>query len=184
MGYRLSKIYTKTGDKGETGMADGSRVAKDHIKVAAIGDVDELNSQIGLLVVESVSVEMKDKLNRVQHILFDLGAELTLPEYVAIEEQHVTFLESYLDQLNSQLKPLDEFILPGGSRAAAQAHIVRSVCRRVERSLVSLNREQALNKASMAFINRLSDLLFVIARQCCADDGVEEVYWQKGRTQT
>lgn len=184
MGYRLSKIYTKTGDKGETGMADGSRVAKDHIKVAAIGDVDELNSQIGLLVVETASVEMKDKLNQVQHILFDLGAELTLPEYVAIEEQHVTFLESYLDQLNSKLKPLDEFILPGGSRAAAQAHIVRSVCRRVERSLVSLNREQALNKASMAFINRLSDLLFVIARQCCADDGVEEVYWQKGRTQT
>jgi len=184
MGYRLSKIYTKTGDKGETGMADGSRVAKDHIKVAAIGDVDELNSQIGLLVVESASDEMKDKLNRVQHILFDLGAELTMPEYVAIEESHVTFLENYLDQLNNKLKPLDEFILPGGSRAAAQAHVARSVCRRVERSLVSLNREQLLNKAALAFINRLSDLLFVTARQCCADDGIEEVYWQKGRAQT
>jgi len=183
MGYRLSKIYTKTGDKGETGMADGSRVAKDHQQVSAIGDVDELNSQIGLLVVESGNAKMKDTLNRIQHILFDLGAELTMPEYVAIEETHVTFLENYLDQLNNNLKPLDEFILPGGSRAAAQAHVSRSVCRRVERSLVSLNREQPLNQAAMAFINRLSDLLFVIARQCCADDGVEEVYWQKGRTQ-
>ena len=184
MGYRLSKIYTKTGDKGETGMADGSRVAKDHLQVAAIGDVDELNSQIGLLVVESENAEMKDKLNRIQHILFDLGAEITMPAYVAIEDSHVTFLEEYLDQLNNQLTPLDEFILPGGSRAAAQAHVARSVCRRVERSLVSFNREQSLNKAAMAFINRLSDLLFVIARQCCADDDIEEVYWQKGRTQT
>ena len=184
MGYRLSKIYTKTGDKGETGMADGSRVAKDHLQVAAIGDVDELNSQIGLLVVESENAEMKDRLNRIQHILFDLGAEITMPAYAAIEDSHVTFLEKYLDQLNGKLKPLDEFILPGGSRAAAQAHVARSVCRRVERSLVSFNRERSLNKAAMAFINRLSDLLFVIARQCCKDDNVEEVYWQKARTQT
>lgn len=183
MGYRLSKIYTKTGDKGETGMADGSRVSKDHIKVAAIGDVDELNSQLGLLIVETVNVEMKDRLNQIQHILFDLGAELTLPEYQAIEATHVSLLEDYLDQLNEHLKPLDEFILPGGSRSAAVAHIARSVCRRVERSLVSLNRDHAINKESMAFINRLSDLLFVIARQCCQDDGIEEVYWQKSKTQ-
>jgi len=184
MGYRLSKIYTKTGDKGETGMADGSRVAKDQIQVSAIGDVDELNSHIGLLVTEVASTEMKDKLNQIQHILFDLGAELSLPDYVAIEENHVTFLEAYLDQLNDKLKPLDEFILPGGSRAAALAHVARSVCRRVERGLVSFNREQSVNKAAMAFINRLSDLLFVIARQCCADDGITEIYWKKGRTQT
>lgn len=183
MGYRLSKIYTKTGDKGETGMADGTRVAKDHIQVAAIGDVDELNSQIGLLVVEVINSEMKDKLNQVQHILFDLGAELTMPEYQAIEAEHVSLLENYLDQLNENLKPLDEFILPGGSRSAAVAHVARSVCRRVERSLVSLNHEQTLNKDSMAFINRLSDLLFVIARQCCQEDGAEEVYWKKARTQ-
>ncbi len=183
MGYRLSKIYTKTGDKGETGMADGTRVAKDHIKVAAIGDVDELNSQMGLLVIEVANIEMKNKLNQIQHILFDLGAELTLPEYQAIEGIHVSFVEAYIDQLNEKLKPLDEFILPGGSRSAAVAHITRSVCRRVERSLVSLNREQSINKESMAFINRLSDLLFVIARQCCKDDGVDEIYWQKAKTQ-
>ncbi|MDH5393371.1 MAG: cob(I)yrinic acid a,c-diamide adenosyltransferase [Gammaproteobacteria bacterium] len=184
MGYRLSKIYTKTGDKGETGMADGSRVAKDDIKVAAIGDVDELNSQIGLLAVETVNLALKDQLNRIQHILFDLGAELTLPAYQAIEAAHVTSLENYLDQLNEKLAPLDEFILPGGSRTAALAHISRAVCRRVERSLVSLNKVQALNSQALAFINRLSDLLFVIARQACVDDGVAEIYWQKGRTQT
>lgn len=184
MGYRLSKIYTKTGDKGETGMADGTRVAKDHIKVVAIGEVDELNSQLGLLVIEVAAAEMKDKLNQIQHILFDLGAELTLPEYRAIEESHVSLLETYLDQLNDELTPLDEFILPGGSRSAAVAHICRAVCRRVERSLVSLNHELTVNKESMAFINRLSDLLFVIARQCCKDDGVDEIYWKKGRTQT
>lgn len=182
MGYRLSKIYTRTGDKGETGMADGSRVAKDDPQVVAIGDVDELNSQIGLLVAEATSPEMQDQLNRIQHILFDLGAELTMPEYQAIAHQHVEFLERYLDQLNENLKPLDEFILPGGCRSAAQAHVCRSVCRRLERSLVSLNRDQALNNEAMAFINRLSDLLFVVARQCCADEGVEEIYWQKGRT--
>ncbi|MDH5424344.1 MAG: cob(I)yrinic acid a,c-diamide adenosyltransferase [Gammaproteobacteria bacterium] len=181
MGYRLSKIYTKTGDKGDTGMADGTRLAKNHIKVSVIGDVDELNSQMGLLVVEVANDEMKSKLNQIQHILFDLGAELTLPEYQAIESAHVSLLEAYLDQLNEHLKPLDEFILPGGSRSAAVAHITRAVCRRLERSLVSLNREYPINKESMAFINRLSDLLFVIARQCCKDDGVDEVYWQKGR---
>lgn len=178
MGYRLSKIYTRTGDDGETGMADGSRVAKDDIKVSAIGDVDELNSQLGLLIVEASNAEMKDKLNRIQHILFDLGAELTLPEYQALDDEHVSYLENYLDQLNEQLKPLDEFILPGGSRSAAVAHVCRSVCRRVERSLVTLNRKQSINSVSMAFINRLSDLLFVIARQCCVDDGVTEVYWE------
>ena len=183
MGFRLSKIYTKTGDKGETGMADGSRVAKDHIKVAAIGDIDELNSQIGLLQVESNNLPLKDQLNRIQHILFDLGAELTMPSYQAIEAAHVSLLEHYLDQLNQDLPPLEEFILPGGSRTAAIAHIARSVCRRAERSLVSLNKEQVLNSELLAFINRLSDLLFVIARQACKDDGVDEIFWQKGRTQ-
>jgi len=183
MGYRLSKIYTKTGDKGETGMADGSRVGKDDIRVAAIGDIDELNSQLGLLVLEVQAAEMKSKLNQIQHILFDLGAELTMPEYQAIEAEHVNMLEDYLDQLNESLPPLDEFILPGGSRAAAIAHISRAVCRRAERSLVSLQRQQTMNESLLAFVNRLSDLLFIIARQCCVDDGVDEVYWQKGKTQ-
>jgi len=182
MGYRLSKIYTKTGDKGETGMADGSRVGKDDIRVAAIGDIDELNSQLGLLVVEVQTAEMKSKLNQIQHILFDLGAELTMPEYQAIEAEHVNMLEDYLDQLNDKLSPLDEFILPGGSRAAAVAHISRAVCRRAERSLVSLQRQQDINESLLAFINRLSDLLFIVARQCCVDDGIDEVYWKKGKT--
>ena len=181
MGYRLSKIYTRTGDSGETGMADGSRVAKDNIQIAAIGDVDELNSQLGLLVVECSGNEMKDKLNRIQHILFDLGSELTLPDHQVIEHSHVDFLEQYLDQLNKDLNPLEEFILPGGSRSAAVAHICRSVCRRVERNLVTLDRQRPVNKEAMAFVNRLSDLLFVMARQCCSDDNVDEVYWQKGK---
>lgn len=183
MGFRLSKIYTRTGDNGDTGMADGTRVAKDDIKVSAIGDVDELNSHLGLLIAESSNTELKNKLGQIQHILFDLGAELTLPDYQAIASTHVVFLENYLDQINENLKPLDEFILPGGSRSAAIAHISRSVCRRVERCLVTLNRQHAINKESMAFINRLSDLLFVVARLCCADDGQPEIYWQKGITQ-
>jgi cob(I)alamin adenosyltransferase len=182
VGFRLSKIYTRTGDKGETGMADGSRVAKDHAQVCAIGDIDELNSQIGLLIAEISQPDMQDKLNRIQHMLFDLGAELTMPEYVAIEAAQVTFLEQYLDALNENLKPLDEFILPGGCRSAAVAHVARSVCRRAERSLVSLSHKQTLNNDLMAYVNRLSDLLFVIARQCCVDAGVPEVYWVKGRS--
>ena len=183
MGYRLSKIYTKTGDKGETGMADGSRVAKDEPKVAAIGDVDELNSQIGLLITEVANENTRDMLNRIQHILFDLGAELSLPDYPAVTSWQINLLEDFLDQLNESLKPLGEFILPGGCRSASLAHIARSVCRRAERSLVSLNRQQAVRDESLAFINRLSDLLFVIARQCCKEQGVDEVYWQKARTQ-
>ena len=182
MGYRLSKIYTKTGDKGETGMADGSRVGKDQPQIVAIGDVDELNSQLGLLITEALNNEIKDTLSRVQHILFDLGSELSLPDYKAVKNEHVTFLENSLDQLNETLKPLDEFILPGGCRSAAQAHVARAVCRRAERSLVNLNRQQAVSNEAMAFINRLSDLLFVMARQCCADEGVAEVYWQSSRT--
>lgn len=182
MGFRLSKIYTRTGDKGETGMADGRRLSKDHSQVNAIGDVDELNSQIGLLIAEVNNQAMQDKLNRIQHILFDLGAELTMPEYTAIEAAQVTFLEQYLDQLNEKLKPLDEFILPGGCRSAAVAHVARAVCRRAERSLVTLSHEQTLNTQLMAFVNRLSDLLFVVARQCCVDENVPEVYWVKGRS--
>lgn len=164
-------------------MADGTRVAKDHSKVAAIGDVDELNSQLGLLQTESADPQLQDQLNRIQHILFDLGAELTLPAYQAIEAGHVKLLEQYIDQINQNLPPLDEFILPGGSRAAALAHIARAVCRRAERSLVSLNRQESLNKELLAFINRLSDLLFVMARQACKNDGITEIYWQKARTQ-
>lgn len=179
MGYRLSKIYTRTGDKGDTGMADGSRVPKDDQLVTAIGDVDELNSQLGVLITEVRSEDLKDRLNRVQHILFDLGAELTLPTYIAVNSGHIEYLENSLDQLNAELTPLDEFILPGGCRTAALAHVARSVCRRAERSLVRLNRQRELNPNVLAFVNRLSDLLFVAARRCCKDEGVAEVYWQK-----
>lgn len=181
MGYRLSKIYTRTGDKGDTGMADGSRVAKDDIKVVAIGDIDELNCQIGVLISEISDRGLLDLLNRIQHILFDLGAEITLPEYEAINASHIDYLEQQLDEMNQHLKPLEEFILPGGSRSAAACHLARAVCRRAERSLVKLNREHTVNMQTLAFINRLSDLLFVMARKLCVDAGAAEIYWQKSR---
>lgn len=179
MGNRLSKIYTRTGDAGDTGMADGSRVAKDDLLVHAIGEVDELNSQ--LAVVACHAPEVFEKLIKsIQNDLFNVGAELTMSESL-IKQENVEALEQSLDELNNSLAPLKEFILPGGGLAASHCHVARSVCRRVERSLVSLNKKDNLNSNLMAYINRLSDLLFVLARAISKQQGMNETYWQSAR---
>jgi cob(I)alamin adenosyltransferase len=177
MGNRLSKIYTKTGDDGTTGMGDGSRVAKYSARVQAIGDVDELNSVLGILLTEPLRPNIHDALSLVQHDLFNLGGELCMPSYVMIKPERVTALENILDELNDSLEPLKEFILPGGSRAAAYCHLARTVCRRAERTMHSLNKQEAITTISLQYINRLSDLLFVLCRTLNKDAGKPDVLW-------
>lgn len=181
MGNRLSKIYTRTGDKGDTGLGDGSRVDKDSARVEAFGCVDELNSHIGLLLAQPVIPDrISSVLTEVQHDLFDLGGELCIPGHQAIDAKHVTSLEQVLDELNAGLPPLKEFILPGGNAAAACAHVARTVCRRAERRTVTLARNETVNAQAIAYLNRLSDLLFVIARTLARAAG-GEVLWNRDR---
>lgn len=180
MGHRLTKIYTKTGDAGQTGLASGKRVAKDHLRIVCGGDIDEVNSSLGFLRTQlPLTAELDQALLRIQHQLFDLGAELTLPEYLAVKTEWITELEQEMDLINQHLPPLKEFILPGGNPSAAAAHLARSVCRRAERSLVSLNTLETLNPLLLMYVNRLSDWLFVMARQLVRLEGGEEVLWQK-----
>ena len=176
MANRLTKIYTRTGDDGTTGMADGRRVPKDDLLVQAIGDIDELNSQLAVLAChapENFSVAIRT----VQNELFNVGAELSTGQQI-LKQQNVDWLEHSLDELNRSLAPLKEFILPGGGLAASHCHVARAVCRRAERSLVSLDKQRALNACLMAYINRLSDYLFVLARAISKRQGADEVYWQ------
>ena len=179
MGHRLSRIVTRTGDAGTTGLGDGSRVAKDSPRIDAIGEIDELNSTIGLLMTERVPDDVATLYRRVQHDLFDLGGELSVPGYRAVGEEHVQRLEDAVEHLNADLPPLKEFILPGGSRAAALAHVARTVCRRAERSLVRLAAGEPVNEAARRYLNRLSDLLFVTARVLNRAAASEDVLWQK-----
>ena len=181
MGHRLSKIVTRTGDAGTTGLGDGSRVAKDSARIAAIGEVDELNSTIGLLLTESLPAPVVACLTNAQHDLFDLGGELSVPGYNAVTDAHVTRLEDAVEAFNADLGPLKEFILPGGSRAAALLHVARTVCRRAERSIVALGRVEAVNDAPRQYVNRLSDLLFVFARVMNRVDGGTDVLWEHAR---
>jgi cob(I)alamin adenosyltransferase len=181
MGNRLSKIYTRTGDAGTTGLGDGSRVAKDSLRIQAIGAVDELNSAIGVLLADAVPDAVRNCLHDVQHDLFDLGGELSIPGYTSIGEAHVTRLETQLDGFNDGLAPLKEFILPGGSRSAALCHVARTVCRRAERNVISLAGSEQLSPILQRYLNRLSDLLFVLCRVLNREAGVGDVYWQKGR---
>jgi cob(I)alamin adenosyltransferase len=181
MGNRLSKIYTRTGDAGTTGLGDGSRVSKDSLRIEAIGAVDELNSAIGVLLAEPVTDAVRSLLTDVQHDLFDLGGELSIPGYTAIGEDHVAALENALDACNQAMPPLKEFILPGGSRAAALCHVARTVCRRAERRTVTLSKAEGLSPLLQRYLNRLSDLLFVLCRVVNRDAGVPDVLWQKGR---
>jgi cob(I)alamin adenosyltransferase len=179
MGYRLSKIYTRTGDQGTTGLADGNRISKDHPKIIAAGSVDELNSMIGLVLAELRDGNTSKLLSGIQHTLFDLGAELSLPPgNDRIRSRDVDNLEQALDEYNEPLGPLKEFILPGGSRAGALCHVARTVCRRAERDLVSLNREEPVATTALAYLNRLSDLLFVLARAINRQDGRPDVLWK------
>lgn len=178
MGHRLSKIYTRTGDDGTTGLGDGSRIDKDHLRMESIGDVDELNSFIGLLLTEIAADDpFSALLARIQHDLFDLGGELAVPGYTLVDAQRIGELEESLDQLNEDLPPLKNFILPSGSRAAAQCHLARAVCRRAERGLVALNKTEQINDTSRQYLNRLSDFLFVMARLLARRDGGEEILW-------
>ncbi|OGA00205.1 MAG: ATP:cob(I)alamin adenosyltransferase, partial [Betaproteobacteria bacterium RBG_19FT_COMBO_58_11] len=179
MGNRLSKIYTKTGDNGSTGLGDGMRVAKNSARIEAIGDIDELNSQLGLLLTETTLPDsLRITLIRIQHELFELGGELSIPNYVRISDAMVTQLEQELDAMNDALLPLKEFILPGGSRPTALCHVARAVCRRAERRLVALNQHEPTSPAAMKYLNRLSDLLFVMCRAISKELGVPDVLWQ------
>jgi len=181
MGHRLSKIYTRTGDTGTTGLGDGSRVPKNSARIEAIGAVDELNSAIGVVLAESIPEEIGTVLTRIQHELFDLGGELSIPGYAAIDARHVTQLENNLDSFNADLPPLKEFILPGGARSAALAHVARATCRRAERRLVKLALAEQLSPLPQRYLNRLSDLLFVLCRVLNASAGHSDVYWHKSR---
>lgn len=178
MANRLSKIYTRTGDAGTTGLGDGTRVAKDSLRVVAMGDVDELNSVIGLLLTEPVSAKISTCLTRVQHDLFDMGGEICMPGYALIKAERVAALEAILDEWNETLTPLKEFILPGGSRAAAYCHLARTVCRRAERQMHTLNAQEKITDISLQYINRLSDLLFVLCRILNKEADVPDVLWQ------
>jgi cob(I)alamin adenosyltransferase len=186
MGKRLSKIYTRTGDSGETGLGDGSRIEKTHARIEAIGAIDELNSIVGVLI-ETLKQLHAPGLNPIvnflgtsQHRLFDLGGELSIPSFELINANHVKAIEEQLDELNSHLEPLENFILPAGSMLIAQCHMARSICRRAERRTVSLMNIDAINQHSLEFLNRFSDYLFVVARYCALETGIDEVLWKKG----
>ncbi|WP_456375732.1 cob(I)yrinic acid a,c-diamide adenosyltransferase [Thiolapillus sp.] len=175
---RLTKITTRSGDQGKTGLADGSRVDKDSLRIQALGDLDELNAALGLLAVEADD-DHSAAIAEIQQRLFDLGGELALPGSTGIHERHVQKLEQQTETINAELPPLKEFVLPGGNRAAAQAHLARAICRRAERSLWGLSRTEALNSESLKFLNRLSDLLFVMARQMTRRETTDEATWNR-----
>lgn len=181
MGHRLSRIYTRTGDTGTTGLGDGSRVGKDSVRVEALGAVDELNSTIGVLLAEPLADDLRTLLTDIQHDLFDLGGELSIPGHTAIRPEQVTRLEQALDQYNATLEPLKEFILPGGSRAGALCHLARTVCRRAERRVVSLASSETVSPYCQQYVNRLSDLLFVLSRVINRHDGCGDVLWRRQR---
>lgn len=184
MGNRLSKIATRTGDGGSTGLGDGSRTDKDSLRIHAIGDVDELNSQIGMLLCEPLPDALREELLSIQHDLFDLGGELCIPGYTMVTELQVARLDLLLEKYNADLTPLRDFILPGGSRAAALAHVCRTVCRRAERAIVTLGKTEPLNAAPRQYMNRLSDLLFVLSRVLNRFAGGSDVIWEKERDRT
>lgn len=181
MGNRLSKIYTRTGDAGTTGLGDGTRVPKDDARVEAYGTVDELNSVVGMVLAEELPGNLHNTLQEIQHELFDLGSELCMPGYAAITPDHVARLEQALDALNENLPALKEFILPGGGRAASACHLARTVCRRAERRVYTLSRKSDVSEESLKYLNRLSDLLFVMARVLARFETGSEVLWRSRR---
>ncbi len=181
MGNRLSKIYTRTGDDGSTGLGDGSRVAKDSLRIEAMGAVDELNCSLGVLLCNPLEEALQSTLVDIQHTLFDLGGELCIPGATVISADRVAGLEQQLDALNADLPPLKEFILPGGCSAAAACHLARAICRRSERRLHSLSKAEAVNRDAIKYLNRLSDLLFVMARHLNKAAGEPDVLWQHDR---
>lgn len=183
MGNRLTQIATRTGDAGTTGLGNNQRVSKNSLRVHAMGDVDELNSQIGLLLCEDMPADVRALLVEIQHQLFNLGGELSIPGYELLKAEAVLTLDQALAHYNAQLPKLQEFILPAGSRAAALAHVCRTVARRAERQVVALGNEEAINEAPRQYLNRLSDLMFVIARVLNRMNGGDDVYWKSERLQ-
>ncbi|QVQ25641.1 cob(I)yrinic acid a,c-diamide adenosyltransferase [Achromobacter deleyi] len=177
MANRLSVIATRTGDDGTTGLGDGSRMPKDAPRIAALGDVDELNSVIGLLLTESLPADVSADLLTIQHDLFDMGAELCIPGHVALKDEQIAHLDARLAHYNATLPPLREFILPGGSRPAALAHMARTACRRAERAVVALARVDSVNAPVRQYLNRLSDLMFVLARCINKSLGHADTFW-------
>lgn len=177
MANRLSVIATRTGDDGTTGLGDGSRSPKDAPRIAALGDVDELNSVIGLLLTEPLPPEVSLDLMAIQHDLFDMGAELCIPGHAAVTETQIARLDARLAHYNAMLAPLREFILPGGTRAAAQAHVARTVCRRAERAVVALEKTDSVNRPVRQYLNRLSDLMFVLARYINKSVDKSDTFW-------
>lgn len=180
MANRLTKITTRTGDNGTTGLGDGARIAKSALRIHVLGDVDELNSALGLLLTNELRDTHRQVLTRIQNQLFDLGGEMSIPEYRAVKEEHVAMLDEAISALNGLLPPLKEFILPGGSTAAAQAHIARTIARRAERSLVALMQAETISNLALQYLNRLSDYLFVLARTLNRDVGTPDVCWTRG----
>lgn len=181
MGYRLSKIYTRTGDAGTTGLGDGSRTGKDSLRISAIGDIDETNTVVGVLLCEELPADLVELLTGIQHDLFDLGGELSIPGATLLGANQPARLETAIDHYNATLAPLKDFILPGGTRAAALAHQARAVCRRAERATVALGHAETISDTGRQYLNRLSDLLFVLARHFNQVAGRNDVLWQKGK---
>lgn len=179
MGHRLSKIVTRTGDAGSTGLATGGRIAKTHSRVQALGEVDELNCHIGVLMTHELPETLRQTLLRLQHELFDLGGELSMPGHAALGATHLSVLEADAEALNEKLPPLKEFVLPGGSAAAAVCHLARAVARRVERALWTLHEQEPVNQISLRYANRLSDFLFIAARTLARANGGKEVTWSR-----
>lgn len=181
MGQRLTQIATRTGDDGTTGLGDGQRVPKDSLRVHAMGEVDELNSTLGVLLCEPMPADVRDLLVRVQHELFNLGGELSIPGFELVKDEAVAGLDEALARYNAQLPRLQEFILPAGTRAASLAHVSRTVARRAERAVVGLGAAEAVREQARHYLNRLSDLLFVLARVLNRVDGGDDVYWRSER---
>lgn len=181
MGHRLTKIYTRTGDKGTTGLGDGTRVDKDAPRIEAYGALDELNSHIGLILAYATPPKVAQCLTEIQQMLFDLGGDLCIPGRRTINQSHIDWLEQWLDHFNAQLPWLQNFILPGGNPPAAHCHVARAVCRRAERALVSLEKTEPLDPFALAYLNRLSDLLFVTARVLARQNDGMETLWQSRR---
>lgn len=179
MGHRLSKITTRTGDKGDTGLGDGTRVAKDHPRIVALGDIDELNSVLGMLASADLPAALSAVVVQIQNDLFDLGGEVSVPGYRLLTPEHVARLEQQVAEYNAALPPLKEFILPGGAPAAAVAHLARTVCRRAERAIVALARVDAVSEEACIYLNRLSDLLFIFGRVLNREAGRDDVLWRK-----
>lgn len=179
MGYRLSQITTRTGDDGSTGLGDGSRVRKSAPRIAALGDVDELNSALGVMLTEPMDADIAAKLTRIQNELFDLGGELSIPTHRMLTDAQVATLDEWIPHFNASLPPLKEFILPGGGKAAALCHVARATCRRAERSVVALAEAEDVSAHALQYLNRLSDLLFVLARILNRNSHISDTLWRR-----